>query len=67
MQAETSELISMADYTQWWEKVDPRRLNENTRYRLPQYAVDRYGQKRVYKGIDVSRITMWRLLEGSLL
>jgi len=67
MQAETSELISMANYTQWWEKVNPSRLDEDTRYRLLRYVVDMYGQKRVYEEIGVSRIAMWRLLEGSLL
>jgi len=63
MQAETSGLIFMADYTRWWESVDPGRLDEEARYMLLKHAVDKYGQKRVYEEIGVSRITMWRLLE----
>jgi len=63
MQAETSGLIFMSDYTRWWERVDPDRLDEEARYRLLQYAVEKYGQKRVYEEIGVSRTTMWRLLE----
>jgi len=47
--------------------VAPSGLDEDTRYRLLQYVVDMYGQKRVYEEIGVSRIAMWRLLEGSLL
>ena len=62
-QAETSEVIFMADYARWWEQVVPSKLDEETGYRLLQYVVNKYGQKRVYEEIGISRVTMWRLLE----
>jgi len=62
-QAETSEVIFMADYVRWWEQVVPSKLDEETGYRLLQYVVNKYGQKRVYEEIGISRVTMWRLLE----
>ncbi len=43
--------------------MDPSKLDEETRYRLLQYDVNKYGQKRVYEEIGISRVTMWRLLE----
>lgn len=42
----------------------PSILDEEARYRLLKHVVDKYGQKRVYEKIDISRTTMWRLLEG---
>ena len=62
-QTETSKVIVMADNREWWESVDPSKLDEETRYRLLQYAVSKHGRKRVYSEIGISRITMWRLLE----
>ena len=62
-QTETSKVMVMADNREWWGSVDPSKLDEETRYRLLQYVVSKYGRKRVYEEIGISRITMWRLLE----
>lgn len=46
----------MANHTQRWEQVDLSKLDEETRYRLLQYVVNKYGKKRVYEEIGISRV-----------
>jgi len=61
--SETSEVIFMVDYAQWWEQVDPSKISEETRYRILTYIVKKYGRKQVLVEAGISRVTLWRLLE----
>ena len=56
-------MIFMADYTQWWGKVDVSKLSEDSRYRILRYVVEKHGRKVVVEGAGISRVTLWRLLE----
>ncbi len=53
----------MADYTQWWGKVDVSKLSEDSRYRILRYVTEKYGKKVVVEKTGISRVTLWRLLE----
>ena len=53
----------MADYTQWWGKVDVSKLSEDSRYRILRYVAEKYGKKVVVEKTGISRVTLWRLLE----
>jgi len=57
-------VIVMSDIGGWWEKVDVSRLSEDTRYRILRYVVEKHGRSRVLEETGVSRVTLWRLLEG---
>jgi len=56
---ETSDVMFMSD---WWEMVDSNKIDEDVRYRILVYAVNKFGQKRVREEIGVSRATIWRLI-----
>lgn len=40
-----------------------RKLDEQTRYRILKYLVEKYGRKKVQEQAGISRVTLWRLLE----
>jgi len=48
----------------WFEGLDLSKLNAEDRVRLLRYAVDRHGVGRVLEALGVSRVTLWRLLNG---
>ena len=48
----------------WHEGLNLSKLGPEDRVRLLRYAVDRYGSDRVLEVLGVSRITLWRLLNG---
>jgi intergrase/recombinase len=62
-QAETSEVVVMADRQKWWETVDVAGLSEAARHRILARVVEKHGRKRVLEETGVSRVTLWRLLE----
>ncbi|MCC6014473.1 MAG: integrase [Desulfurococcaceae archaeon] len=48
----------------WYEGLDLSKLGPEDRVRLLRYAVDRYGANRVMEALGVSKVTLWRLLNG---
>ncbi|MEM4846850.1 MAG: integrase [Thermosphaera sp.] len=48
----------------WYEVLNLKSLSEEDRARILQYVVDKHGRDRVQEILKVSRITMWRLLNG---
>ncbi|GBF09936.1 hypothetical protein apy_16610 [Aeropyrum pernix] len=54
----------MDDNREWWQKVDVSKLSGDARYRILRYVVDKYGRKRVLEETGLSRVTLWRLIEG---
>ena len=48
----------------WYEGLDLSKLGAEDRVRLLRCAVDKHGADRVMEVLGVSRITLWRLLNG---
>ena len=59
---ETSVVMFMSDISDWRSRVDPSKIDEDSRYRILRYAVSKFGHKRVREVIGVSRVTLWRLI-----
>jgi len=57
-QAETSDVIILAEHSLWWEKVDVSKLSEDARFRILKYVVEKYGRKKVLEDVGISRITL---------
>ena len=57
-QSETSEVIFVADYAQWWKQVDPSKISEETRYRILTHIVEKYGANRCLKKQGLVGYTM---------
>jgi len=52
----------MPDAGGWWERVDVAKLDEESRYRILKYVVERFGKEKVLEEAGVSRVTLWRLM-----
>ncbi|MEM4665648.1 MAG: integrase [Sulfolobales archaeon] len=48
--------------SEWWRKVDASKLDEDSRYRVLYYLVEKYGSRKVMEEVGISRVTLWRLL-----
>jgi len=48
----------------WFEGLDLFKLSAEDRARLLRYAVDKHGAERVLEVLGVSKVTLWRLLNG---
>ncbi|MEM1680484.1 MAG: hypothetical protein QXZ56_04640 [Sulfolobales archaeon] len=48
----------------WYEGLNLGWLSDADRVKILQYVVDKHGRERVREVLKVSRITMWRLLNG---
>ena len=48
----------------WHKELNLSKLGPEDRVRLLRYAVDRYGSDRVLEVLGVSRITLWKFLNG---
>jgi intergrase/recombinase len=62
-QTETSAVIILSEHSSWWKEVDVSKLSEDARYRILTYVVEKYGRKKVLEETEISRVTLWRLLE----
>ena len=63
-QSETSGLVFVSDSGAWWERVDVSKLGEDARYAILKYIVEKYGRGKVLEETGISRVILWRLLEG---
>ncbi|MEM4695606.1 MAG: hypothetical protein QXD67_06685, partial [Ignisphaera sp.] len=60
VQAETSSVIALSDSSsEWWRKVDASKLDEDSRYRVLYYLVEKYGSRKVMEEVGISRVTLW--------
>jgi len=50
----------------WYERLDFSRILDSDRYKLLEYAVNKLGKDRVQQALNVSRYTMWRLLNRKI-
>ena len=48
----------------WYDGLNLRGLSDVDRVKILQYVVDKHGRDRVQEVLKVSRITMWRHLNG---
>jgi len=48
----------------WFEGLDLSKLSAEDRVRLLKYAADKHGVERVLEVLGVSKVTLWRLLNG---
>jgi len=48
----------------WFEGLDLSKLTPEDRVRLLRYAADKHGAERVLEVLGVSKVTLWRLLNG---
>ena len=48
----------------WYTQLDPNRLDHETRLRILRFAVEKHGKQAVMKALGVSRVTLWRYLNG---
>jgi len=48
----------------WFEGLDLSKLSAEDRARLLRYAVDKHGAEKVLEVLGVSKVTLWRLLNG---
>jgi len=46
----------------WHEYLDLSKLDDEDRYRILEYVVNKVGRDEVQNALSISRITMWRLL-----
>ncbi|MEM4800408.1 MAG: hypothetical protein QXO61_03755, partial [Acidilobaceae archaeon] len=49
--------------SEWWIKVDVSKIDEESRYRVLSYLVEKYGRRKVMEEAGISRVTLWRLLK----
>jgi len=54
--------MGVAGSVAWYEQLDFSKISDSDRYKLLEYAVNRLGKDRVQQALNVSRYTMWRLL-----
>ncbi len=48
----------------WYTQLDPGRLDHEARLRILRFTVEKHGKQAVMKALGVSRITLWRYLNG---
>lgn len=48
----------------WYKQLDLSRLDPATRFRILRFAVEKHGRQRVRSVLGVSRVTLWRYLNG---
>ena len=46
----------------WYARLDMSKLDDDDRFRILEYVVNKVGRVEIQKALSVSRITMWRLL-----
>ena len=47
---------------EWYEGLDLSKISDEDRYRILQYVVNKIGKDKVQQALQVSRYTMWRLI-----
>ncbi|MEM2196496.1 MAG: integrase, partial [Sulfolobales archaeon] len=63
VQAETSGVIALSDgSSEWWNRINVSKIDEDSRYKILSYLVEKYGRKKVMEEAGISRVTLWRLL-----
>ncbi|MEM2288179.1 MAG: integrase [Sulfolobales archaeon] len=63
VQTETSDVIALSDdSSEWWNRIDVSKIDEDSRYKILSYLVEKYGRKKVMEEAGISRVTLWRLL-----
>ncbi|MEM1664534.1 MAG: integrase, partial [Zestosphaera sp.] len=50
------------DSSEWWNRINVSRIDEDSRYKILSYLVEKYGRKKVIEEAGISRVTLWRLL-----
>ncbi|MEM1842696.1 MAG: integrase [Ignisphaera sp.] len=48
--------------SEWWNKINVSKIDEDSRYKILSYLVEKYGKKKVMEEVGISRVTLWRLL-----
>ncbi|MEM1651606.1 MAG: integrase [Sulfolobales archaeon] len=48
--------------SEWWNRIDVSKIDEDSRYKILSYLVEKYGRKKVMEEAGISRVTLWRLL-----
>jgi len=63
VQTETSDVIALSDgSSEWWNRINVSKIDEDSRYKILSYLVEKYGRKKVMEEAGISRVTLWRLL-----
>ncbi|MEM1881184.1 MAG: hypothetical protein QXQ23_04470, partial [Sulfolobales archaeon] len=50
------------DSSEWWNRINVSKIDEDSRYKILSYLVEKYGRKKVMEEAGISRVTLWRLL-----
>ncbi|MEM0066434.1 MAG: integrase [Sulfolobales archaeon] len=48
--------------SEWWNRINASKIDEDSRYKILSYLVEKYGRKKVMEEAGISRVTLWRLL-----
>ncbi|MEM0310957.1 MAG: integrase [Ignisphaera sp.] len=48
--------------SEWWNRINVSKIDEDSRYKILSYLVEKYGRKKVMEEAGISRVTLWRLL-----
>jgi len=47
---------------QWYEQLDLSKISDDDRFRILEYVISKVGRSGVQRTLNISRITMWRLI-----
>ncbi|MEM1687285.1 MAG: hypothetical protein QXR24_04400 [Thermosphaera sp.] len=48
VQTETSDVIALSDdSSEWWNRINASKIDEDSRYKILSYLVEKYGRKQV--------------------